>query len=69
MEKPSFVEGQLIEFDLNGIIHQGYIRGQSTTGMIYDFWIVEVLSPKIDKTTYPYSCIVIPHPWIIVKEM
>lgn len=59
--KTIYKEGQLINFKLTPeLIGSGYVRGQSTTGLL-PVWIVEVINcPNIDKNTYPYSCIAVP---------
>lgn len=67
MEKPRYEEGQEVEFDLGGVPNtkgRGKIRGLAFQHFI-DGWIVEVESSTgIDKTTYPWSCIVVNHPML-----
>ena len=68
-EKPSFKEGQRVFFDLDGKTKgYGRIRGLATTGLL-DFWIVEMdMVVGVDRSTYPWSCITIPHSRITVKD-
>ncbi len=61
--KVNYTEVDAVVFDLGqGTSGTGRIRGLATTGLI-DTWIVEIVqSQGIDKGTYPYSCVSIPHP-------
>jgi hypothetical protein len=65
-----YSEGQVISFKLTTeLIGTGYIRGQSSTGLL-PVWIVEVIScPNIDKATYPYTCIAVPSNCIDRKSL
>lgn len=61
-EKPEYVEGQPVSFDVGSARGVGRIRGLSMRHII-DFWIVQVDAWESDPPKdYPYSCFVIPHP-------
>lgn len=61
-DHPVYAEGQAVEFDFGGIKGTGRICGLSSKGLV-DQWIVRVdHGTGIDKTTYPWSCIVVLHP-------
>jgi hypothetical protein len=69
-EKPVYAEGQEVRVTIgNTYIIRGKIRGRSFEHAI-DFWIVEIseedrhLITDRPDTTYPWSCIVVPHPQI-----
>jgi hypothetical protein len=66
-EKPNFIEGQFVTFDLDGKVKgEGFIRGKSVENVI-DFWIIEVTKHEgFDKSIYPWSCITVPH--TLIKE-
>ena len=62
-EKPKFTNNQHVAFDFgNGTSGTGFIKGLAFEHII-DGWIVEVeTSQGIDKSFYPWSCIVVNHP-------
>lgn len=59
--KTIYNEGQIVKLCLTDeLVGSGYIRGQSSTGLL-PVWIVEIIDcPNIYKTIYPYSCIAVP---------
>jgi hypothetical protein len=66
-EKPFYEEGALVEFNLDGntgpLRGTAKIRGRAMEHII-DIWIIEVVevtAGTIDKDTYPWSCLTIPH--------
>ena len=63
--KPFYADGTAVFFDMGTVKGTGVIRGLASRHII-DMWIVEVkTSEGLDKTYYPWSCIVIPHGSII----
>jgi hypothetical protein len=61
-DHPVYREGQRVTFDFGGIIGTGRVCGLASNGLV-DQWVVKVdTAAGIDKSVYPWSCIVVLHP-------
>ena len=64
---PTYNEGDRVAFNLGGAQGEGIIRGLASKSVV-DLWIVEMTSGNVDKATYPYSCLTVPHTCLVLLE-
>ena len=67
-EKPSYVEGDLLNCELDGKKHPVVVRGRATENLI-DLWIVEFEQGSPSPESYPFSCASIPHTMLTRREV
>jgi len=67
--KPCYVDGQPVMFTMGPVSGTGVICGLASRHLL-DMWIVKVTTALgVDKETYPWSCLVVPHNGITPIEV
>lgn len=67
-EKPSYVEGDKLYFELDDRKHPVVVRGRAVENFI-DLWIVEFELGSPSPESYPFSCAMVPHTRLTPREV